>query len=371
MTSQRLAVIGGGIAGHRIAFAMRQRMEVTLIDPKTYFEIPMALPRLLVEPDALRARLPYQDFLSGARFIQGRATAISDGAVTVACHQGGEQQIDFDHAVVAVGSRYSDPLIKAEACTEAERADEIASMHAHLAKARHVVIVGGGAVGIEIAGELAETLPNLEVTLLHSGPRLLEAAPSKFSGWATEFLRKRNIAYVLGDPVISPAIGNQPTDGFVATASGRRVAADAVVWAVGIKPATEFVVASWPGAVEPDGRIKVDRFLRVEGHPSVFAVGDTTNLTEARFGLIARFHSNSVIANLQTLARATDANPARLRPYRPKTRTSPFGRVMIVTLGRRDGLTSLPFGQLRAPFIARQLKAKDMLVGLYRRGVGF
>jgi len=370
MIGRQLAVIGGGVAGHKIAFAMRETMAVTLIDPKTYFEIPMAFPRLLVEPDALRARLPYRDFLSGARHIQGHATAIADGALTVALHNGCNEHLAFDHAVIAVGSRYCDPLIKAEAPTEKERADEIIAAHTHIKKARSVVIAGGGAVGIEVAGELVETLPMVKVTLVHAGPKLLEIAPTKFSGWAMAFLRSRHVECVLGDPVVSPAVGTQPTDGVVVTALGRRIAADAVVWAVGIKPATEFVATSWPEDVEPDGRIKVDRFLRLEGHPSVFAIGDTTNLAEGRFGLIARFHGNSVVANLKRLAHAPDPKQAKLRPYWPKTPGSMLGRMMIVTLGRRGGLSSLPFGQFRAPFIAREIKAKDMLVGLYRKGVG-
>ncbi|MCC2654524.1 MAG: hypothetical protein K0Q60_4690, partial [Microvirga sp.] len=55
---KRLAVIGGGMAGHVIAHAMQDTMNVSLIDPKTYVEVPMAVPRLLVEPDALPARIP-------------------------------------------------------------------------------------------------------------------------------------------------------------------------------------------------------------------------------------------------------------------------------------------------------------------------
>lgn len=59
-----LVVIGGGIAGHAIAYRLKSLFTVTLVDPKTYLEVPMAAPRLLVDPDALQARIPYAEFLT-------------------------------------------------------------------------------------------------------------------------------------------------------------------------------------------------------------------------------------------------------------------------------------------------------------------
>src|SRR5882757_8191026 len=98
-----LVVIGGGMAGHLIAHSMQSAMNVTLVDPKTYIEVPMALPRLLVEPEGLPARLPYAQFLPDAHLVQGRATAISDRSVEVVGAAGQVRTIPFDYAVVATG----------------------------------------------------------------------------------------------------------------------------------------------------------------------------------------------------------------------------------------------------------------------------
>ncbi|MBA5638682.1 hypothetical protein H3H37_16600 [Duganella sp. LX20W] len=70
MLKKKLVVIGGGSAGHKIAYLLQDTLDVTLVDPKTYFEVPMALPRLLVEPNALSAQIRYQDFLPGVRHVQ-------------------------------------------------------------------------------------------------------------------------------------------------------------------------------------------------------------------------------------------------------------------------------------------------------------
>lgn len=127
--AKRLVVIGGGMAGHQIAYTMQDTMEVTLIDPKTYVEVPMAIPRLLVEPDALPARIPFTDFLGAATLVRGHATAMADQAVEVTTVDGKKQLVPFDYAVIASGSRYADPLIKAAAGTETERRAEIAAAH--------------------------------------------------------------------------------------------------------------------------------------------------------------------------------------------------------------------------------------------------
>jgi len=363
-----LVVLGGGIAGHAIAYRLKHLFAVTLVDPKTYLEVPMAAPRLLVDPDALQARIPYAHFLDGVTVVQGRATGLTDGSVAIAPAQGGTATLPFDFAVIATGSRYADPLIKAAAPTEAERAAEIAVAHARHARARTVVIVGGGAVGVETAGEFLDALPEVKVVLVDPGPALLPQAPSRFSGWATQFLTKRGVELILGDRVASPGLGEQPVGGVVTTASGRTIPADAVVWATGVKVATEFVSASWPDSVEPDGRVRTDPFLRVEGHPSVFVVGDATNLPESRMAVIAGLHVKAVVASLTALG-AKRPERVRLKPYKVQRPGEGTGKLMLVTLGRRAGLSSLPFGQFRARVFAK-IKGEDMLVGRVRKDIG-
>lgn len=87
---------------------------------------------------------------------------------------------------------------------------------------------------------------------------------------------RQGVKFALDDRVVSPAPGEQPQDGKVITQSGLVLAADAVIWAAGAKPVTDFVARSWPDAVQHDGLITVDHYLRVKGHETVFAAGDIT-----------------------------------------------------------------------------------------------
>jgi NADH dehydrogenase FAD-containing subunit len=368
MSRKKLAVVGGGAAGHQIAYNLREAFDVTLIDPKTYWEVPMAFPRLLVEPAALPARMTYASFLAGVRLVQGHAVAIAENHVDV---EGGDgiHSIAFDLAVVATGSRYVDPLIKAEVPTVVERSAQIAAANRQLANARSVVVAGGGPVGVETAAELSETFPYLKVTLVQGASKLLDAAPSKFSAWAEEQLRAMGVDIHYNDLVVEPAVGRQPTAG-VRTRLGFQTDADVVVWAAGARPNTAFIAKSWPAVVQKDGLVKTDQFLRVEGHPNIFIAGDITNLPEGRLAITASFHVPSIVSNLTSVLKAGSVVDAKLKPYKPKRPGKGLGKMMIVTLGRDDGLSSFPFGQFRASFIARKMKSENMFVNASRKSVG-
>ncbi|WOA52536.1 NAD(P)/FAD-dependent oxidoreductase [Dickeya solani] len=370
MQKKSVLVIGGGAAGHQIAYQLRDAANVTLVDPKTYWEVPMAVPRLLVDPDGLAARIPYDSFLGMAQHIQGKVVMLTDHSARVALADGREDTVSFDYAVIATGSAYIDPLIKARAPLGVGRAAEIKSMNKRLREASAVVVAGGGPVGIEIAAELCEAFPGLAIALVHSGKSILNNAPDKFPRWAEKDLRAKGVKFALDDRVVSPAPGEQPQDGKVITQSGLVLAADAVVWAAGAKPVTDFVARSWPDAVQRDGLITVDHYLRVKGHETVFAAGDITHLPENRLAIVAGLHAKSIVTNIRALIAAKPSSQIRLKPYKPANPGKGMGKIMIVTLGRNDGLTSLPFGQFRAPFLARKIKSRDMLVGLSRKAVG-
>lgn len=370
MSKKSIVIIGGGAAGHQIAFQLRDVANVTLIDPKTYWEVPMAVPRLLVEPDGLAARILYASFLGAARHIQGRVTALNDASAKVTLADGSQKTLSFDYAVIATGSASLDPVIKAQAPTERGRAEELQNLHKQLRAARSVVVVGAGPVGVETAAELRETFPSLEVTLVHSKSSVLDKAPEKFAGWAEKYLLSKGVKLVLNQTVTAPAVGEQPRDSNVIISDGRNLTADAVIWAAGIRPVTGFVNDSWPDAVQENGLIKVDTYLRVVNHPTVFAVGDVTNLPENRLAIVAGLHVKSVVGNLKRLILAEAPSQTKLKPYKPALPGKGAGKLMIVSLGRSDGLTSLPFGQFRASFLARKIKSQDMLVGMSRKAVG-
>ena len=71
-----------------------------------------------------------------------------------------------------------------------QRLQHFRSVRKHLEGAGRVLIVGGGAVGIELAGEITETFPEKRVTVVEAGPRILPLTSEKPRRWAAEFLQR-------------------------------------------------------------------------------------------------------------------------------------------------------------------------------------
>lgn len=102
----------------------------------------------------------------------------------------------------------------------------------NISRANHAVVIGGGAVGIEIAGELKHHHPAANVTLVHSRLTLLsnEPLPSEFKEKALELLRAEGVNVILGQRASrSPTSSDiSPGQDKVLLASGTLLPADVV-----------------------------------------------------------------------------------------------------------------------------------------------
>jgi NADH dehydrogenase FAD-containing subunit len=330
---RRIVIAGGGLAGHRIAYALQREADVTLIDPKDFFEIPMAVPRMLVEPDrALDAIIPYRDFLPQVKLIRGALEAVQPGFVTLA-----KGELPYDYLVIATGAAYAGDLIKAPAGTTAERRMHLREWAGRVREAGRILIVGGGPVGVEIAGEILEDLPGKKLTLIHSGPQLLPSLTPRPQRYALAHLQKRGAEVRLGERAGDQTLRD----------------ADLVLWCAG-------------SATGGKDQIQVDQHLRVAGTSNTFAVGDITSLPEPKMGIWAGRHASVVIENLRRLLRAGPGNHVSLKSYKPATGS----QTMLVTLGRRHGTGHLPLGDFTNSWFARQVKSRDMFIGRYRKALG-
>ena len=72
MTPRSVLIIGGGAAGSQIAQQLRGAVDRTLVDRKTYWEGPMAAPRLLTAPETMPARIRHNSFLATLSMCRAR-----------------------------------------------------------------------------------------------------------------------------------------------------------------------------------------------------------------------------------------------------------------------------------------------------------
>jgi NADH dehydrogenase FAD-containing subunit len=158
------------------------------------------------------------------------------------------------------------------------------------------LIVGGGLIGTEVAGELCSK-DECEVTVVHPMDRLIERNPSRASMAALRFLRKRGVKVVFGERVVDRAGEHFLTD------KNKTVDADICFWCAGIKSDVGFLSEAFAGAVTEKRTIAVNEYLQVVGFPNVFAGGDVTNIVEEKTAQNAERHGVLIAKNIVRLAR--------------------------------------------------------------------
>jgi NADH dehydrogenase len=141
-----------------------------------------------------------------------------------------------------------------------------------------VVIIGGGATGVEMAGTLAELRQmqfkttyaalsgsGAKVVLVEQNDRLLGPFDGRLSEYAVAALRARGVEVRTGESVA------EVTGGCVTLGSGEQIPCGLVVWAAGVGPSA---LTQSLGLHKIRGRLAVRPDLRVEAYDNVFAIGD-------------------------------------------------------------------------------------------------
>lgn len=160
------------------------------------------------------------------------------------------------------------------------------------------MIVGGGAVGIEQAGEIRDAYPTKKIVIVHNGTLLLNNTyPDKFRKNIEKRVRDRGIDVVLGDHIDQfPEVGTVVD---VETRSGKVLKeVDLVIPAYGPRPNTMWLHSLGAGVLSDKGYVKTLPTLEVIGHPGVFALGDILDWPEQKQAGKLMFHAGVVVPNL-------------------------------------------------------------------------
>jgi NADH dehydrogenase len=309
---KRIVIIGGGFAGIYTARELerllrgRDDYEITLVNRENYFVFQPML------PEVISGNIGILDTVSPIRRLLPRTSlhvrtveSIDPVGRTVTTSPGVHPHphtIEFDYLVLALG------------CVTDFRGLRGLTEHAlpfkNLADALHLrnhvigvleeaaieedaeirrqlltfVVAGGGFSGVEVVAELndfvreaAASYPSIDpaelrVVLIHSQERILPEVSEKLGGFAARLLRRRGVELELGARL------KAATREHAVLAGGSRIATRTLVSTVPASPHPLIDALAVPKA--PNGRLAVDRFLRLEGSECIFALGDCAMVPE-------------------------------------------------------------------------------------------
>jgi NADH dehydrogenase FAD-containing subunit len=346
-------VIGGGYAGSNVAKQLDEYASVTLVEPKEAFQHNIAALRALVDPTwPARIFFPYDRLLTNGRVVRDRAVKVDGERVVL----GSGQELRPDIVVLATGSSYPFPA-KSD---HPDRADAIAqyrATHAKLSQAGRVMLLGAGAVGLELAGEIAAAWPDKRVTLVDLAERIL---PGPYDERLRDELNRQldalGVERVLGSPLARPPETTPGELGAFATSTAAGVRIEADIWfrSYGVAPATEYLAGELAAARTGDGYLAVSPELRVAGLSNVYALGDIAAIDDNKAG-VARRQAEVVVANIK--AQLAGGEPTVYTPVPP---------AIVLPLGPSGGAGQLPgTDQLLGAAGVADLKGRDMMMDRY------
>jgi NADH:ubiquinone reductase (H+-translocating) len=359
----RIVVAGAGYAGLHVALRLATKLRdnpdvgLMLVDRHDYHQVVTELPRVAGGTRAADAvRIPLEDVL--ARRVEFVQTEISGFDLAGRRLLSAAGPIPYTRLVLALGSRPNDfaiPGLAERALTlysvgDAERVwaaanDQLAAAAAAPEEAEQrrlatVVIGGGGATGVELAGELAETLPEAArrhglapdrpaVILVEAGRTILAGSSPGLVERALDILGK------LGVTVRTNAMIAEATPLGFRLRDGELVEGGLFVWAGGVKAPDIVVGSGLP--IGHNGRVKVDQHLRVLDWPEIFVAGDLASVVDPRSARALPPLAQIALEEGETVANNLDAE----LDGEPLERFTFHDKGFVVSVGQRRGVAEI------------------------------
>lgn len=301
---KRVVIVGGGLGGLRLAEDLKDSgMQVVLIDKNNYHQFPPLIYQVAsagLAPSSIS--FPFRQLFRHRKdffFRMAEARAVSPDKKILQTSIG---KISYDYLVFAAGAttnffgnkdveEWAIPMrtmseamgLRNALLSNLERAMTCATEEERQ-ELLNIVIVGGGATGVEIAGAISEmkryVIPNdypdmdashMHIYLLEAGDRLLAGMSKESSDKALTFLKSMGVDVQFGKMV------TDYRDFRVMIKDGTSIATRTFLWVSGIR--AQPITGIDGDRLGRGFRINVDEYNRVQGLDGIFAIGDQCLMT--------------------------------------------------------------------------------------------
>jgi nitrite reductase (NADH) large subunit len=287
--SEPLVVVGNGMAAARLVEELAKlalgRYAIAVIGD----EPRLAYNRVLLSSVLAGETASHDIELKPANWWRDRGVTLQYGCVATEIDVGrrelkiaNEESIAFSRLVLATGStplRLNVPGADLAGVHTFRDSRDVDLLLALAARKKRVVVVGGGLLGLEAAYGLAKA--GTAVTLIHLMDRLMERQLDAPAAELLKSLVERKGIKVLLNANTAGLHGERRVEG-IELADGRRIDADAVIFAAGIRPN---VALAKDAGIPVNRGVVVDDYLQT-GAPDIFALGECAEHRGICYGLV-------------------------------------------------------------------------------------
>ncbi|CAI4211721.1 unnamed protein product [Parascedosporium putredinis] len=296
---RNIVIVGAGFAGYYAARIIScdlpadSPFEVVVIEPNSHFN-----------------------------FTWGKVATISRDSVTLA---GSGNVIPYEYLVKGV------KLLQA--------------MQQRIKASNKLVIVGGGAAGVEVATDAKSLYPNKTVTLVHSRSAVMHRFGTGLQTAGLKGLQDLGIEVILGDRLIA----EDEAAGLATLKSGKTVEYDCIVHCTGQRPSSAIVSSIAKDVITEDGYVRTRPTLQIadDSLPNVFVCGDLAGHGEANPNARSAMRKAMICADNIVLATQGKALKHTYEPYWADA-------VIKLTLGMDRSVTHFGDGKTELAFYSKE-----------------
>jgi len=376
---QIVVVLGGSFSGAHAAHVMAKILPrstlILLIEQSSHMIHRFVLPRYSVYPShEHKAFIPYSQLLHNnndthqhpshceSRVIQAKAVRITNSHIDLDRPvKGFGTRVPYTYLVYALGAKLPGFLSSVADSDKGSSTNWIKSLQHKIAKSSKVVVVGGGALGIQFASDIKERFPEKSVTLIHSRDRFLPLYDPEIHTLIHDRLKLLGVDIYFNERVTSSLTA---TEGLhtVTTSSGLEFECDLQLNCTGLSYNSTLLASLSPQSLNLKNNclhVLPTMQLADSRYPNIFVIGDVADTSALKNAVSGWFQGEVVARNITRLVR----NPESTGPSAGEDELeeyTPGPPVIKMTVGRNTYVYQKPNEKTGEPEIGFYEAKEDL-----------